>query len=152
MPLTIQVWKGKRALREKVPTALNDVIDFPLKKISNLQHKCNTVSLQVQTAQFGIGDNEKQAGTSLRKKIAQTIDHDENNPLSGIVTLFTIYWEVPCGTDHSVGSLYSHAQRSRKSTIPSSSPAVKVSSSSKRISTRRSALQMKVPMNSRLRN
>ena len=90
MPLTIWLHKGEKAFREMVPITLNDVLDFYRQISSNLQHKGNLVSLQVQTAHFGIGANPKQAGTSFRNKTAKNIDHIENNPLAIFITLLTI--------------------------------------------------------------
>ena len=94
MPLTIQLRKGEKARQEKVPIALNSVLDFYRQSRSDLQHKGNLVILQVHTAHIGIGANLKQAGTSFRKKTAQNIDRIENKSLSVIVTLLMIYQEV----------------------------------------------------------
>ena len=68
MPPTIRLRKGDKDRREKVSIALNDVLDFYRQSSSDLQHKRNLVSLQVQTAQCGIGANPKQAGASFGKK------------------------------------------------------------------------------------
>ena len=90
MPPTIWLRKGEKDRREKSPITLNDVLDFYRLMKSDLQHKGNLVSLQVQTAHFGIGANPKQAGTSFRNKTAKNIDHIENNPLAIFITLLTI--------------------------------------------------------------
>ena len=90
MPPTIWLRKSEKDLPEKAPITLNDVLDFYRMIRSELQHKGNLVSLQVQTAHFGIGANPKQAGTSFRNKTAKNIDHIENNPLAIIITLLTI--------------------------------------------------------------
>ena len=94
MPLTIRLCKVEKALWEKVPIALNNVLNLYRHSIFDLQHKGNLVSLQVQTAHFGIGLNEKQAGKSFGKKISQKLDRIENNPLAVIVTFLTIYRQL----------------------------------------------------------
>ena len=91
MSLTIWLCKGKKGLREKFHISLNDVLSFYRKSRSNLQHKCNSDSLQVQTAHFVIVVNEKQLGTSFGKKTAQKLGHINNNPLDVIITLLTLY-------------------------------------------------------------
>ena len=57
MPPTVHSCKGKKARREKVTIALNDVLNFYQQNSSDLQHKGSSVSLQVQTAHFRIGVN-----------------------------------------------------------------------------------------------
>ena len=94
MPLTIRLHKGDKALQEKAPMLLNDVIDLSRQRSSDLKHKRYLVSLQVQTAHFGIGANAKQAGTSFREKKAQNLDRINKNPLAAIITLLIIYREV----------------------------------------------------------
>ena len=89
-PLTISLRKGKKALWEKEPIALKNVLDFYRQTSSKLQQKGNLVSLQVYTAHFGIGENSKQAGTYFGKKTAQKFDHIKNNPLALIINLLTI--------------------------------------------------------------
>ena len=91
MPPTIWLHKDKKACQEKVPIALNSVIDFYRESSSNLHHKVNSVILQVQTAHFWIGGNSKQAGTSFGKKTAQNLDRIKNNTVALIVTLLRIY-------------------------------------------------------------
>ena len=61
MYTSVRLSKDRKPCREKVPIALNDVIDFYQQSISDLQHKWKSVGLQFQTAQFGIGENPKQA-------------------------------------------------------------------------------------------
>ena len=95
MPLIFRLRNEKKSLWGRISISLNDVIDISQHSMSNLQHKGNLVSLQVQTAHFGIGANAKQAGKSFRKNIEQNIDRIKNNPLDVIVTLIRIYWEVP---------------------------------------------------------
>ena len=70
---------------------MDDVLNFFRQSISNLQHKGNLVSLQVQTSHFLIEVNAKKSGTYFVKKTAQKIDRIENNPLAVNVTLLTIY-------------------------------------------------------------
>ena len=94
MPLTIWLYKGEKYLREKFPIALNDGINLYQHSSSDLKHKGNLVSLQIQTAHFGNGANAKQAGMSFGKKTSQKLDHTKNNPLAIIVTLLKIYREV----------------------------------------------------------
>ena len=74
MPPTVHLHKCKNSCREKAPIALNDMLEFYRQIISDLQHKCNLVSLRVQTEHFGIGANPKQAGTSFGKKTVQNLD------------------------------------------------------------------------------
>ena len=57
MPPTVHSCKGKKARREKVTIALNNVLNFYQQNSSDLQHKGSSVSLQVQTAHFRIGVN-----------------------------------------------------------------------------------------------
>ena len=95
MPPTIWLCKDKKDIRENVPIALNNVLNLYWQRCSNMKHKVNLVSLQVQTSHFGIGANPKQAGISFRKKTAQKLDHIKNNPFAAIVALLTIYREVP---------------------------------------------------------
>ena len=73
---------------------MNDVLDFYCQSRSDLQHKGNLVSLQVQTSQFGIGLNPKHLGMSFKKKTAHNFGHIRNNPLAVIVTLLMIYQEL----------------------------------------------------------
>ena len=94
MPLKIWSRKGETTLWEKVPIALNDMLDLFQQSSSGLQQKVNSAILQVQTSKFGIGANSKQAETSFGKKTAQNIDRIKNNPLAVNVTLLMIYWEV----------------------------------------------------------
>ena len=84
--------KGEKTFQEKVLITLNDVLNFYRHISSNLQHKGNLVSLQVQTAQFLIVVNPKQVETSFGKKTAQNMDRIDNNPLSIIIKLLKIYW------------------------------------------------------------
>ena len=77
-----------------VPIVLNNVLYLYQQINSDLKHKGNLVSLQVQTAHFLIGVNTKQVGTSFKKKTAQNIDLIKKNPLSVIVTILKIYQEV----------------------------------------------------------
>ena len=88
------VAQEKKSRREKVPIALNNVLNFYRKISSDLKHKGNLVSLQVHISHFGIGANPKQAGASFGKKTAQKLNCTKNNPLSVIVTLLAIYREV----------------------------------------------------------
>ena len=94
MPLTIWLLKGEKARREKFPIVLNNVINFYHQSRSELQHIENLVSIQIQTAHFGIGANAKQAKRSFGKKTAQKLDHIKNSPLAVITTLLTIYREL----------------------------------------------------------
>ena len=94
MPLTVWLRKGEKACREKVYIALKDVFNLYWQSSSDLKHKGNLVSLQVQKLHFGIGANTKQAGTSFGKKTAQKLDRIENNPLYVIINPLTIYWEL----------------------------------------------------------
>ena len=70
MPLIIMLCMIKKDPWEKVLIVLNDVIYFYQQSISDLKHKGNLVSLQVQTAHFGIGVTAKKVGTSFEKKTA----------------------------------------------------------------------------------
>ena len=88
------VVQGREGFPEKVSIMMNDVHDFYWKSSSNLKHKSNLVRIQFQTAHFGIRANQKQAGTSSRKKRVQKLEHIKNNPLAVIVTLLTIYPEA----------------------------------------------------------
>ena len=49
MSPTVCLCKGNKACREKVPIALNDVLGFYQQSRSDLQHKGNLGSIQVQT-------------------------------------------------------------------------------------------------------
>ena len=117
MPPTLFFCKGDKAWREKVPINLKNVLEFYRQSISDLQHKGNMVSIQVQTAQFGIGANPKTSRDVIREE-----DNTEAQP----------YWKQPpcrhynppndifgsttlddwCGTNHYVGvvqySMYGH--------------------------------------------
>ena len=149
MPPTVWFRKGKKDHWEKFPITLNDVIDIYRQRSSGLQNKSNSVSVQVQTAHFGNGENSKQAGTSFEKKTGQKLECIENNPLSIILTFLTIYWEVLTSMID-VGPI-TPWERSRNLTTPSLKPAGKLSSSYKRISMIRSASQMKTTKKTRPR-
>ena len=85
----------KRRLPGKIPPiALKDVLNFYQQSRSDLKHKGKSVSVQVQTAHFGIGANVKQAGMYFWKKTAQKLDCIKNSPLSIIIAVLKIYWEV----------------------------------------------------------
>ena len=91
MPLTIRLCKDDKYHREKFPIALKNVLNLYWQSRSDLKHKGNSVSLQVQKAHFGIGANAKQSGTSFGNKTAQNLYRIKNNTLAIIVTLLTIY-------------------------------------------------------------
>ena len=93
-PPTIRLRKCDKTRQEKVPIALKNVLSFYRQSRYDLKHKGNLVSLQVQTSHFGIWENPKQEVPSCGKKKLQKINLIDNNPLSIIVTLLTIYWEV----------------------------------------------------------
>ena len=86
--------KGGEAFQEKLPITLNDVINFYWQISSNLQQKENLVSLQVQTAYFGIGENPKQSRVSFKKKTAQNLACIKKKPLSIIIILLMLYLGV----------------------------------------------------------
>ena len=141
---------------EKYPIALNDVTDFHCKISSDLKHKGNLVSLQVQTALFGIGENSKQSGMSFGKKTAQKLNPIEKPPLTVVVTVLMIYWEVIPSMIYMVlipmwdmfKALFTGTAVADLTTS-SSRPAGKISSSSNNISTIRSASHMKTTNKSR---
>ena len=91
-----RIWlrKGEKAHLEKPPIALINVLNFVRQRRYDLKHKGNLVSLQFQTEHFKIKANLKQSGMSFRKKTAQKLNRIKNNPLSIIVTILTIYWEL----------------------------------------------------------
>ena len=70
------------------------MLDFYRKSSYNLQHKGKSFSLEVQTENFGIGENSKHERSSFRRKTVQKLDHNEKKNLSVIVNLLTIYQEV----------------------------------------------------------
>ena len=91
MPPKIWFCKCEKAFREKFPIALNNVLDLYWQSRYDLQHKGNSVILQVQTAHLGIVANPKQAGTPFGKKTAQNLNRIKNKYLALITTLLAIY-------------------------------------------------------------